>query len=249
MKKRIIILISLFFLLSLESYAQKDSLNWNKTKELEHLNNRQDSTKWNIEMLKQDIKYRNSKENRLPINFGAWPVPEYSLLGEDTFNGVGNGGNFTGIDLNEKKLLYSFFSVNKNRFNQKSLNNKPNEVFFSIVILTDFIDTKDYSHAGIYISSRNNPDYIGEGFFKTKNNKIDYLAFLTSNRDEYAIVNMRLFNLKHGRTILIAPQEDGSLRSMQIESPILSDIEIENFIKSLLEKKNVKTFFLKQGTI
>ena len=244
-----IIITALFILISLKSNAQKDTLNWNKAKEIEHLKNRQDSTKWNIDMLNQDIAYRKSKENKLPINFGAWPVPEYSLLGEDSFNGLGNGGNFTGIDFNGKKLLYSFFSVNKNRFTENYLNDEPNEVFFSIVMLTDFIDTKDYSHAGIFISSRNNPDYLGEGFFKTKENKIDYLAFLTANRDEYAIINMRLFNLKHGRIILIAPQKDGSLRSMQIENSILTDKEMEDFIEKTLARKDVIEFFGKSGNI
>ena len=248
MKKLKFLILTLFFVVSAKINAQ-ETLEWNKDKELEHLKNRQDSTKWNIDMLNQDINYRKSKENKLPINFGAWPVPDYSLLGEGSFKGVGNGGNFVGIDLNDKKLLYSFFSVNKNRFTAKSINDKPNEVFFSIIVLTDFIDTKDYSHAGIYISSRNNPDYVGEGFFKTKDNKIDYLAFLTANRDEYAIVNMRLFNLKHGRIILIVPQKDGSLRSMQIESSILTDIEMQAFIEKTLLRNDVIEFFNEEGNI
>lgn len=93
------------------------------------------------------------------------------------------------------------------------------------------------------IISRNNPDYIGQGFFKTKTDEIDYIAFLTANRDEYAIVNMRLFNLKNGRIILIAPQKDGSLRSMQLETPILSDKELSDYINKILQQDNVKIFF------
>ncbi len=97
--------------------------------------------------------------------------------------------------------------------------------------------------------SRNNPGYICEGFFKKRKNEIDYTAFLTANRDAYAIVNMRLFNLKYGRTILIAPQKDGSLRSMQILSPILSNQEVKGYIDKILKQDDIKTFFLNMDNI
>jgi hypothetical protein len=171
------------------------------------------------------------------------------LLGKESFKGVGNGGNFSGIDINGKKVLYSYFLVNKNALTQKFVGDKPNEVFFTIATLTDFIDTINYTHAGVQIISRNNPDYIGQGFFKTKEDIIDYVAFLTANRDEYAIVNMRLFNLRNGRILLIAPQKDGSLRSMQIRSPILSDKELPDYMNKVLQQDDVKSFFSNSSTI
>jgi hypothetical protein len=54
---------------------------------------------------------------------------------------------------------------------------------------------------------------------------------------------MRLFNLKQGRIILIAPQKDGSLRSMQIKAPILDDKELNNYIDKLFKQENVNQFF------
>lgn len=36
--------------------------------------------------------------------------------------------------------------------------------------------------------SRNNPNYVGQGSFKTRTNKIDYITFLTADRDNHAII-------------------------------------------------------------
>jgi hypothetical protein len=229
--------------------AQNSTIVWDEKRETQYLQNRQDSTKWDLNLLKKDLERNKETVISKPFAFGAFPIPKYELLGKDSFKGVGNGGEFSGLDLNGKKILYSYFLVNKNAINQKFIGDKPNEVFFTIVVLTDFVDATNFTHAGVHIISRNNPDFIGQGFFKTKNDEIDYTAFLTAERDEYAIVNMRLFNLKHGRTVLIAPQKDGSLRSIQIANPILSDKEIKAHIEKLLKQDDVKKFFTDDGNI
>lgn len=98
--------------------------------------------------------------------------------------------------------------VNKTKVNEPYLKDKPNEVFFTVVVSTDIeIDTIDYSHARGIISSRNNPHYIREGWIKTKNDSVDYVAFITADRNSYAIVNMRLLDLKNGNIILINPKK------------------------------------------
>lgn len=239
--KKYLILIGIIFS-STFCFAQNETTVWNKKLEEKHLQNRQDTTTWDEELLQIDIE-ANKRRTNLPIRKGAFPVPKYELLGKESFKGVGNGGNFTGINLNGKKILYSYFLVNKNALTQQYIGEKANEVFFTIVTLTDFVDTTNFTHAGVHISSRNNPDYIGQGFFKTQKDEIDYTAFLTADRNEYAIVNMRLFNLKQGRIILIAPQKDGSLRSMQIKTPTLDDKELNNYIDEVLKQENVKQFF------
>lgn len=240
--------LTLFIFLAATCEAQKAVSEWTDKSEKQHLQNRQDSSTWDTELLRRDIE-SNKERAAKPMRYGAFPVPKYDLLGAESFKGVGNGGNFTGIDINGRKVLYSYFLVNKNAFTQKFIGDKPNEVFFTIVTLTDFIDTVNYTHAGVQVISRNNPDYIGQGFFKTKNDEIDYTAFLTASRDEYAIVNMRLFNLKNGRLVLIAPQKDGSLRSMQLKMPVLSDKELPDYINKTLQQDDVKKFFSNSGTI
>ena len=60
---------------------------------------------------------------------------------------------------------------------------------------------------------------------------------------------MRLFDLEDGKTILIAPQKDMSLRSMQIKSPDLSNKGIDTYTDELLKDEEVIQFFTKKGNI
>lgn len=224
---------------------------WNEQKERQHLINREDSATWDKEMLKRDIDSNKSYESK-PFPMGAFPVPDYNLLGKNTFKGVGVGSFYRSIENNNRHICCNFFAVRKNELIKQHIpQNKENEVFFTVVVLTDIeIDTLNYSHSRNQIVSRNNPDYIGQGYVKTKSGDIDYLAFLTADRNEYAVVNMRLFNLKQGRIILIAPQKDGSVRSLQLKSDdVLSMSDVENHIDHLLLQKKVKDFMTRKGNI
>lgn len=61
---------------------------------------------------------------------------------------------------------------------------------------------------------------------------------------------MRLFHLQHGQVILIAPQKDGSLRSLQIKMPEIQSDQVDRIIqKELLSKEEVVTFFTKPSVI
>lgn len=226
---------------------------WTDEMAKRHIANREDSSKWDWKIFESDLM---SNTNNLGLLFssGVFPVPKYDILVVNSFNGVGNfgypGGEGLELKIDNKTILFNSFFVGVNAFNENYVGeNKKDEVFFHIVILTDFIDTTNYSHLLSEIISRNHPDYIGQGFYKTKKNKIDYTAFITADRNAYAIINMRLFDLKYGKTILITPQQDGSIRSLQIKSPILSKDEIENYTKGLLEKENIKMFFMAKGNI
>lgn len=125
-----------------------------------------------------------------------------------------------------------------------------NRIFFTILVLTDFIDEKDFNSMKSQIVSRNFPDVIGQGYIKTKKNKIDFSAFVTLENDEFAIINMKLYNLKYGNIILIAPQKDGSLRSIQIlADENLTTENIKSNIEKLLKKEPVRTFFTNKNVI
>ncbi|MCH7524997.1 MAG: hypothetical protein IIC74_08310 [Bacteroidetes bacterium] len=122
--------------------------------------------------------------------------------------------------------------------------------FFSIVVLTDSIDLKRYTHTDVSVSSRNHPHYVGQGFVKTKSNRIDFVSFISADRNSYAIINLRLFDLRIGRIILIAPKKDGTLRSLQLDSPTMSSDEMDNHLKWILENnKQVIDFFTKPDNI
>jgi hypothetical protein len=135
--------------------------------------------------------------------------------------------------------------VRKCLTNKADIGNKEDEVFFVIIVMTDFIDTLDYSHINADITSRNHPDYLAKGQVKTKTNRIDYIAFITGDRREYAIVNNRIFDLDIGRAILIIPSIKvlGMLLSKQINIPISSHKEIKEIIPELLESEEIVNFY------
>lgn len=213
---------------------------------------REDSSTWDTQMFLSDLANLKAK-SELPMISGVFPVPAYDLVGKSSFKGVGNfgypGGEGAELKINDKTILYNSFFAGANPFNKAFIDGKKNEVFFQIIVLTDTVDTVMYSHVGSEIISRNHPNYIGQGFYKTKSQKIEYIAFQTADRRAYAMVNMRLFDLSLGRTILIAPQTDQSLQSKQINAQILSSEEIETFTDSLVKVPQIKQFFTQNGTI
>ncbi len=219
---------------------------------LQHLSDRNDSTTWDMEMFKRDLNGLPEKESG-PFTAGIFPEPKYNLIGKESFDGVGSFG-ITGSGKNykkikDKKILYNSFYVKENSLNRKRLEGKPDEIFFQILVLTDSIDVKGFTHMGNQITSRNHPDYMGQGYYYTKNNRIDYSAFITIHRNSFAIVNSRLFNLEYGKTILIAPQKDGSLRSLQLNSPKMSSSEVDDYTDELLASKLVTDFFTSNKNI
>ncbi|MEJ7738838.1 MAG: hypothetical protein WKF97_15545 [Chitinophagaceae bacterium] len=241
------IVFSFFILSSLSCLSQSSIPDWIEFQK-QHLKNRQDSATWSKELLQRDIDDSTGNQNGKPFQHGAFPVPKYELAGYFRYKGAGVAGNFK--NYYGKKLVYYWFFANKTEATKEILKEKQNEAFFIIVALTNFVDTINRTHSSAFILSRNNPDVICEGYFKTLNNdEVDYMAFLTANRDEYAVVNMRLFNLKFGRIILIAPQKDHSLRSLQLATPLMSSNEVDGYLNGLLEQDKVKSFFLNSGNL
>ena len=245
--KNILTILILLITLNVKAQDSQSKFKWDIEKERLHNKNRNDSTKWSSKNWKVDTQ--NIKLNGRPIIKGVFPVPSYELI-DSTFNGMGNSGKWKGIEFGEKKIIYHTFYVNKNRTNKEYIGNKQNEVFFSIVVLTDSLDLRGYTHTNADAISRNFPHYIGQGFVKTKTNEIDFVAFFTAERNGYAIINMRLFDLRIGRIIFIAPQKDKTLRSLQLNSEIMSSDENDTYIENLLKNNSeVINFFKKDGNI
>ena len=207
-----------------------------------YIQNRNNETSWNLDFLEEDL----SSEIIKPMKFGAFPTPDYSSENPD-YNGL-IGRIFPGVqglykDVNGQRILYNSISVGKNSWNEERLVDRNSDLFFHIVVLTDSIDSETYTHLGSQTLSRNHPDYLLQGFFETTVGNIDYIAFQTANEDAFAIINMRLFDLSNGKTILIAPHNDGSFRSMQVDSPPLSAETVDAYTDELLTKESVVNFF------
>lgn len=247
MKKTILLLFFLPFI----CYSQ----NWT-IKEKEQLKINRDNPKtWDKNLKNDDFnanKYFDSiKIEKQPFRYGIFPVPNYDLIGKNSFRGLGSGANFS-YKIANKNLVNAFLISAKNDFSKNILKEKADEVFFNIIVLSDFYTDTNIIAENFQnnVVSRNHPDYIGQGMMKTKNDKIEFIAFLTADRRQYAIVNMRLFDLELGRTILIAPQKDGSLRSMQIKSgEIIESTRLNRYNIELLNNKKVVEFFNNPNTI
>jgi hypothetical protein len=227
-------------IMSLQKMNSQDNFEWNLQKKIERKNNREDSTKWDSKIIEIDSLGFSEGEN-----FGFFPTPDYDLIGRNSFDGLGYGGSFDGIVVNNRTFVYNDFYVLKCLTNDTYIGNRENEVFFVIIVMTDFIDTVDYSHMEANVISRNHPDYLANGCIKTKTNKIDYTAFITGDRREYAIVNSRIFDLDIGRIILFVPsvKVPGMLLSKQIDIPISSNNEIKEIVPKILKDKEIVAFY------
>ena len=191
-----IILLCLFFISCTkeklkEDAPEKSTLPWTKEKKAILLANRQDTMTWDLSLLKNDLDYFVQYPSKLPFERSTFPVPKYNLLGEGSFKGMGNYGSKKSIA--DKTLLYNSFFVGKNEINKTHLGDLNNEVFFHIIVLTNYIDTINYSHFSSSVVSRNHPDFIGQGFYKTIENKITYSSIYYSGKEclcncEYEII-------------------------------------------------------------
>lgn len=235
-----ILSITIFSCSDRPSENKPENEQWNALKRAQYLRNRNDSTTWDKEKLINDKQFIGIGDFG-PFELGAFPVPNYDLIGEGSFKGLGT--LYEEFQLKDKTILMNGFSVEKNELNKGRIKNMKDEVFFQILILTDTIDTVNYKLNQSTVISRNHPDYLGQGFIKTKNNRIDYLAFQTAENNSYAIINTRLFDLSFGKTVLIAPQKDKSLRSLQIKSAQMTSDSIIQINNKLLKDKKISDFF------
>lgn len=236
----------LLFCIPLISFGQTPGSEWTEELRLKQLHNLEDSTTWDIQRMKKDNE-PTQFGNPGFMNYGAYPVPDYDLIGN--FRGVGNSSTaFQPIKVGAKNIVYTSFTVNESPFYPTE--NGKDRVFFTIITVTDTIDLKQYSTHRLQIASRNHPDYVGQGYIKTKEKPIDFLAFITPEGNDYALVNMRLFHLKYGSIIVIAPQKDGTLRSIQLSEEELSSDTLDSFIKSdILKRPRIIEFLTHEDVI
>ena len=234
------IFLTVFLLSSVLGCAQNTEVDskfkWTAEMRQQHLNNIEDPATWdqkNLEIDKQIIGY----DLPGPFALGVWPVPKYELIAGESE--VANGNSNAVFGFGEQTVYMNSFFVYKNPVNESYLEDDDNEVFLHIMVLSDTNAPDEQS----VIWSRNYPDFYGQGFVKTGSSHIDYAAFITAERDAFAIINTRIFNLNYGKTILIAPQSDGTLRSMQIDAPKLSKESVKSYSANLLKEEKVVRFF------
>jgi hypothetical protein len=225
-------ILFLMFSIVLGSCAMVNHENVSYHDELEKC--RVDAATWDTAMFALDLSFNQSRVTA-PMTVGTYPTPDYNSLKKNSFHGVGT--YYNDFDWNNSHILHSTFY-----YKSKDNNETKENPFFTIVSICDVIDTVEYSHVQNEIISRNHPDYIGQGRMKCMDQNIDYMAFHTKNKDQYAIVNMRLFNLSNGNLIFIKPMPDGSFRSMQLNPAFHSLDDIDTFLNPTKLSQDVLLF-------
>ncbi|MEY8862502.1 hypothetical protein [Tenacibaculum singaporense] len=192
-----------------------------------------DNTKWDSVLFKQDIetyeKYTEVFES-YPLNKSPFPVAEYDYaVSSVPFIIEKEKYIFKGVRIGE------FISPDSDKVIEK----------LTLIILTNDKKTEETT----LVDSRNYPYLTAQGYFKTSNNKFDWVFSSSPDGFSILLLNMKLFDLRFGETIIIYPQKDKSFLYEQIkDSPnnyesfeeyktvILNNPKVKN---NLLPKKNL----------
>lgn len=237
MKKLFLLLSLCAFVLQLSAQdesIQQDSIKvWTPLWQKQYLNDRENPQTWDAIHYKEDLQ-EFPKQGQLPITMGVFPVPNYDLY-PGTFDGV-IAANFD-IYLPSGQRIACVVNGNaKTTLNESYIGDNDEDFYFILAVVTDCPqDTITFDDVNVNGISRNHPDVVCEGYVRTSDSdKVDFVAFRSANNDAYAIINMRLFNLNDGNVIFIVPQEDGSLRSMQIRpKELLTFATLRQYVTSL----------------
>jgi hypothetical protein len=242
-----LVLAGLVFATAAMSAAfQTEYKGWGLDQEKAQIKRREDPATWMMEILEADRPQTNDYPER-PLPIGAFPVPDYDLVGKRSFRGNGTMG--MEYPWRDRYVVGNASYVGRSPVNEAFIGDRADEVFLHILVLSDQKLQPDGSNAFMHIYSRNHPHILGQGLFKTTKSEIDYVAFQTADRNAYAIVNMRLFDLRAGRVIIICPQKDGTLRSMQVEAPVLASTDMKDFDANLLKDPRVVKFLDMPGNL
>lgn len=253
--KNLITFVFILMMTGVTSLAQSSDDNTSniRQKQLKNLN---DPSTWDMGRMKLDYIPNDSINQDMPLRFGAYPVPDYDSLQQRSFKGIGFQNTIAfpkypdyRLQLKGKEIMYTSFFMNKSKLYKE--NPDINRVFFTVITVVDTLDqTTGFAIGGAHISSRNHPDYVGRGYFMTKNNKVEFVGFTTPEKQDYALINMRLFHLNHGNVIVIAPQKDGTLRSLQIKESEISEAKNYDFIRNnILKREEVIEFLTNKDVI
>lgn len=242
MKQLFLILSLCAFVLQVNAQSnlsQCDSIKqWTPQWQKQYLNDRENPTKWDSFHYKEDLE-GFPKQKQEPIVPGVFPVPNYDLY-PGTFDGI-VAANFDVYLPSGQRIACVVNGNSKTTLNESMLGDNDVDFYFILAVVTDCPpDTVTYDDVNVGGFSRNHPDVITEGYVRTSgSSKVDFVAFRAANNDAYAVVNMRLFNLNDGNIVIIVPQEDGSLRSMQIHpDELLTFQTLRQYITTLITEND-----------
>ena len=206
----IILIISNFSL----SQNKEWNLNQLQKKNIKHL----DSINWNVKLFNQDkTTYKQYKEyfKGLPLTISAFPVADYEYaVASESFKLTLDSISYKGINIGYFK------------------DENSEEVTYELTLV--FLSNQAESNENSFVQSRNYPYLTAEGTFTEFNTKYDWVFTKSPDGFSFIMLNMKLFDLRFGKTILIIPQKDGSFYYNQINLERNTFKEISMFEDSLL---------------
>ncbi|WP_191859752.1 hypothetical protein [Hanstruepera ponticola] len=239
-KKLLIIIISGILFHSCQEKEQSNSLvqtvkekNW----DIEKLNNRAvqhlDTTKWDIKLFNQDIETYNKYSKifqSYPLNKSPFPVAEYNYaVSSNPFVMDMDSTVFKGVRIGEFENPESEIIIDK----------------LTLIILTNDKDAEETT----LVDSRNYPYLTAQGIFKVKNNEFDWVFSASPDGYSTLLINMKLFDLRFGETIIIYPQTDKSFLYDQIKDSPNNYETFKDFKKSIMTNPKVKKHLISKKNI
>ena len=224
-----------------ESAGTTSEIEWTIKEARELAEKQNDPKEWNTEMLESEIDLgKEYPSPDLPLHMSPFPIPEY--------NTKGNGTTGSEFEIAGRKIISRSVFVKRGEhcaflFNEEISNEA---VYFTIVVLDDNVENPNLTLA----SSRNHPHYFAQGTLNsTTKSKVDWIALQAADQNAYAVVNGKIFDLRVGRVLLAAPQNDGSVRFYQTDAGPMSVDQLDNYIDELRSNPGAIDFFTQKGNI
>lgn len=207
-----------------KSSAGEKAFSWNKAAQESFARRRLDPANWNLAMLQRDI----DAHAKYPPADGSMPY-----LPAPTVPYVSNGSlAFEKIRFGEATVLMGRFDWARFGFNAELCGPDASRNYCNIGVLMSDPGT---ANRGGAMTSRAYPHIQANGYLESCIGDVvwSFQGFATGAN--YLNVNRHIFDMEFSRTVLVAPQQDGSLRFLQPDSAALAG--------GLTKNKEIIAFF------
>jgi hypothetical protein len=214
---------------------------WNLEKAKKQAADFNSPNEWDTKTLKMEVDNLTKEAPAdFPLYRSPFPTPKYSS--------PGNGNGSIETKIGGKRIIGHNVIIGKGEHSEHLFTNPDDKFvsYFTVLTIADGEKTENPVSA----TSRNHPHYLSQGSLNTSTkSRVDWVAVQSADKSAYAIINERLFDLRAGRIILVAPQKDGSIRFYQTDAPPLNSAERDKYVENLKSDKKANDFFADQGNI
>jgi hypothetical protein len=197
--------------------------------------------KWDTKTLEMEIEnLEKYPALDLPLFDSPFPTPEYAS--------PGNGNGTIETEIGGKNIIGHNVFIGRGEHSEHLFKNAEDTyiTYFTILTISDGKETEN----PVMATSRNHPHYLSQGSLNTSTkSRVDWIATQLADKNAYAIVNSRFFDLRVGRLILVAPQKDGSIRFYQTDASPMDSAELKKFIEALKTDRKTMGFFNNEDNI